>query len=83
MPSKMARQEVMIKETLDGQITIYHRGNPVLSYTKDDHVLPLSEQIRKKQRSKADTSNAASGIEVAVRPLSVYDQFINERSDPS
>ncbi len=78
MSSKFAGQEVMIKETLDGKITVYYHGEAILTYTKDDKVLPLSEQIRKKQRSKAGTLHAAQDIEVAVRPLSVYDQFLQE-----
>ncbi|MCA1021071.1 hypothetical protein LCM30_03215 [Halobacillus litoralis] len=78
MNSPYAGQEVMIKETLDGKITVFHRGEAILAYTKDDKILPLSEQIRKKQRSKAGTFHAASDIEVAVRPLSVYDQFLRE-----
>jgi len=78
MHSKFAGQEVMIKEALDGKITVYHHGEAILTYTRDDQVLPLSEQIRKKQRSKAGTFHAASDIEVAVRPLSVYDQFLQE-----
>ncbi|REJ07972.1 IS21 family transposase [Halobacillus trueperi] len=78
MNSPYAGQEVMIKETLDGKITVHHRGEAILTYTKDDKILPLSEQIRKKQRSKAGTFHAASDIEVAVRPLSVYDQFLRE-----
>lgn len=78
MSSKFAGHEVMIMESLDGQITVYHHGEAILTYTRDDQVLPLSEQIRKKQRSKAGTFHAASDIEVAVRPLSVYDQFLQE-----
>ncbi|WLD93353.1 IS21 family transposase [Alkalihalobacillus sp. AL-G] len=78
MSSKFAGQEVMIKETLDGTITVYYHGEAILTYTRDDKVLPLSEQIRKKQRSKAGTLHAAQDIEVAVRPLSVYDQFLQE-----
>jgi transposase len=78
MSSKFAGQEVMIKETLDGTITVYYHGEAILTYTRDDKVLPLSEQIRKKQRSKAGTLHAARDIEVAVRPLSVYDQFLQE-----
>ena len=78
MNSPYAGQEVMIKETLDGKTTVYHRGEAILTYTKDDKILPLSEQIRKKQRSKAGTFHAASDIEVAVRPLSVYDQILRE-----
>jgi transposase len=78
MRSAYAGQEVMIKESLDGQINVYYHGEIILSYTRDDQVLPLSEQIRKKQRSKAGTFHAASDIKVAVRPLSVYDQFIQE-----
>ncbi len=78
MSSKFAGQEVMIKETLEGKITVYYHGEAILTYTKDDKVLPLSEQIRKKQRSKAGTLHAAQDIEVAVRPLSVYDQFLQE-----
>ncbi len=78
MSSKFAGQEVMIKEMLDGKITVYYHGEAVLTYTRDDKVLPLSEQIRKKQRSKAGTFHAAQDIEVAVRPLSVYDQFLQE-----
>lgn len=78
MSSKFAGKEVMIKETLDGTITVYYHGEAILTYTRDDKVLPLSEQIRKKQRSKAGTLHAAQDIEVAVRPLSVYDQFLQE-----
>ncbi|WP_156896493.1 hypothetical protein [Halobacillus kuroshimensis] len=78
MNSPYAGQEVMIKETLDGEIIVFHRGEAILAYTKDDKILPLSEQIRKKQRSKAGTFHAASDIEVAVRPLSVYDQLLGE-----
>ncbi|MGV2620739.1 UNVERIFIED_CONTAM: DDE-type integrase/transposase/recombinase [Halobacillus marinus] len=78
MSSTYAGHEVMIKETLDGRITVYHHGEAILTYTKDDKISPLSEQIRKKQRSKAGTFHAASDIEVAVRPLSVYDQILQE-----
>lgn len=78
MKSVYAGQEVMIKETLDGNITVYHRSECILAYTKDDKILPLSEQIRKKQRSKAGTFHAANDVQVAVRSLSVYDQFIQE-----
>ena len=81
MRSPFAGQEVMIKESLDGTITVYHHGETILTYSRDDQILPLSEQIRKRQRSKAGTFHAASDIEVAVRPLSVYDQFLQEGSD--
>ncbi|WP_181346925.1 hypothetical protein [Thalassobacillus sp. CUG 92003] len=73
--STYAGHEVMIKETLDGRITVYHHGEAILTYTTDDKILPL---IRKKQRSKAGTFYAASDVEVAVRPLSVYDRFLQE-----
>lgn len=81
LDSQISGCEVMVKESLDGLITVYYHGESILSYTKHDQVLPLSEQIRKKQRSKAGTFNAASDIEVAVRPLSVYDQFLQQGGD--
>ncbi|MCM3762140.1 hypothetical protein M3212_15310 [Alkalihalobacillus oceani] len=68
----------MIKATLVGRITVYHHAEAILTYTKDGKISPLSEQIRKKQRAKAGTFKSASDIEVAVRPLSVYDQFLQE-----
>jgi len=78
LSSRLASQEVMIKETLDGMITVFHHGEAILAYSKDDHILPLSEQIRKKQRAKAGNPHATSDVEVAIRPLSVYDQFVQE-----
>lgn len=78
LDSRYASQEVMVKETLDGVITVYHHGEAILTYSRNDHILPLAEQIRKKQRKKAGTPHAASEVEVAVRPLSVYDQIVQE-----
>ncbi|MFT9846947.1 IS21 family transposase [Aneurinibacillus sp. REN35] len=76
LPYRFAGERVVIKERLDGLISLYHNGELIESYYRPPKGKSLADQIKKKQQGTAPTPPAVSEIKVAVRPLSDYDSFI-------
>jgi hypothetical protein len=79
LSAEYAGKEILVKERLNRDIHLFYRGEEISYLNQQKKVISFAEKIKKKQTEMAATISPVS-VEVATRPLSVYDAFLRGES---
>lgn len=77
---ELAGKEILIKESLNGLIRVFHQGEEVLEFSSESSIISLADKIKRKQNAVVAAPPPVPVIEVNTRPLSAYDDLVRGES---
>lgn len=80
LPKEYAGQEILVKQSLSGEIHLFHQGKEIKGMNMTASVISLADKIKEKQKALVGAAQSVPLVQVNTRPLSAYDELLRGES---